>query len=97
MLDKDFGSGYPSDERCVKWCDSSYVTFTANLMLAVSCVICDRLERNQHRVFGYPSEIMRFSWSTSREVLDRLGAAKVEWYVASEHFCICLIVLYVNV
>ena len=44
-LDKSFGSGYPSDEKCVKW-----------------------LENSQHPVFGFPN-LVRFSWSTSRDLL----------------------------
>eukprot|EP01036_Dinobryon_divergens_P023109 gene23109-31426_t len=53
-LSKDFGSGYPSDETCVKW-----------------------LEKAQHPVFGYPN-LVRFSWSTCREALNKGSACKVK-------------------
>lgn len=55
-LDKDFGSGYPSDERCVQW-----------------------LIRSQNKIFGYPVDFVRFSWSTARVSLKEQGAAMVEW------------------
>lgn len=44
-LNKEFGSGYPGDERCVTW-----------------------LANAQNTVFGFPN-LIRFSWSTSREAL----------------------------
>lgn len=53
--DKNFGSGYPGDETCVKW-----------------------LERSQHPLFGYPN-IVRFSWSTTRDILEKHGAHHVRW------------------
>ena len=54
-LSRDYGSGYPGDENCVRWLSST-----------------------QQVVFGYPS-IVRFSWSTTREALEKSGACKVEW------------------
>ena len=54
-LSRDYGSGYPGDENCVRWLSST-----------------------QQVVFGYPS-IVRFSWSTTREALDKSGACKVQW------------------
>ena len=56
---------------------------------AVLCCAGDRLERNQHPVFGYPTEMMRFSWSTCREVLDRKGAARVDWW-DSVQYCVMI-------
>lgn len=44
-LNKEFGSGYPGDQRCVTW-----------------------LANAQNTVFGFPN-LIRFSWSTSREAL----------------------------
>lgn len=55
-LDKNFGSGYPGDEKCVQW-----------------------MARSQNAVFGYPSEFVRFSWSTVRVSLKDRGAVAVEW------------------
>jgi hypothetical protein len=57
------------------------ITSYATLFLVIADGMCHviRLERNQHHLFGYPSDVMRFSWSTSREVLERMGAAKVDW------------------
>ena len=54
-LSKDYGSGYPGDENCVRW-----------------------LSTTHQQVFGYPS-IVRFSWSTTREALEKNGARKVQW------------------
>ncbi|KAJ1418617.1 ribonuclease H-like domain-containing protein [Ochromonadaceae sp. CCMP2298] len=59
-LERNFGSGYPGDENCVKW-----------------------LVGAQQRVFGYPS-LVRFSWSTTREALERGAACKVSWECEEE-------------
>ncbi len=37
-----------------------------------------RLAAAQFPVFGYPS-LIRFSWSTTREALEKSGACKVKW------------------
>jgi ribonuclease H2 subunit A len=43
QLDKNFGSGYPGDEACVKWCAATwfrpilYSTFTHIRLLLMSC------------------------------------------------------------
>ena len=39
----------------------------------------------QHHVFGFPN-LVRFSWGTSREFLDKAGACAVAWCVAAGHF-----------
>ncbi len=49
-LSKNYGSGYPGDEKCVQW-----------------------LAKASHPVFGYPN-MVRFSWSTAREALEKSGA-----------------------
>lgn len=41
--------------------------------------ICvDWLARASDKVFGYP-DIVRFSWSTTRDSLEKLQAVKVHW------------------
>ncbi|KAI0181982.1 putative 35 kDa ribonuclease H [Hypoxylon sp. FL1284] len=51
-----WGSGYPSDARCLAW-----------------------LRRNMHPVFGWGPEC-RFSWGTTKDMLEAKGAAvKVDW------------------
>lgn len=37
-----------------------------------------RLKRSMHPVFGFPT-LVRFSWSTTRDLLEREGAAEVKW------------------
>lgn len=59
-LDKNFGSGYPSDDVCVKW-----------------------LERSTNNVFGFP-DLVRFSWSTSRDMLLQKGCVTVAWECEDE-------------
>ncbi len=36
------------------------------------------LERSQHPLFGYPN-LVRFSWSTTREILEKKNAYNVKW------------------
>jgi len=36
------------------------------------------LQKSQHPVFGYPS-IVRFSWSTTREILEKQNACEIKW------------------
>ncbi|SPO03935.1 probable 35 kDa ribonuclease H [Cephalotrichum gorgonifer] len=50
-----WGSGYPSDARCVTW-----------------------LRGNMHPVFGWGPEC-RFSWGTSKDLLEGKSGVKVEW------------------
>ena len=60
-LDKEFGSGYPGDEKCSTW-----------------------LVGAQNTVFGFPN-LIRFSWSTSREALLKGGVAvPVKWACEDE-------------
>lgn len=59
-LDKNFGSGYPSDEVCVKW-----------------------LERSTDNVFGFP-DLVRFSWSTCRDMLIQKNCVTVKWACEDE-------------
>ena len=48
-MDLDFGSGYPSDPKCVAW-----------------------MERNlQDPVFGYPNNLVRFSWNPIKTSLAK--------------------------
>ena len=52
------------------------------------------LQRNMHPVFGYPQHLVRFSWSTIREVLEKQGACAVEWYGHNMSHCrICIIIV----
>ena len=37
------------------------------------------MARSQNAVFGYPSDFVRFSWSTTRVALKDQGAVAVEW------------------
>lgn len=56
-LERDYGSGYPGDENCVRW--------------------LEKARKETHPVFGFPN-IVRFSWSTSREALKG-KATEVLW------------------
>jgi len=47
-------------------------------------LILSRLAAAHFPVFGYPN-LIRFSWSTTREALDKSGACKVKWY---EFYCL---------
>ena len=37
------------------------------------------MARSQNKIFGYPVDFVRFSWSTARVALQVQGAAAVEW------------------
>lgn len=50
-----------------------------------------RLAGANFPVFGYPN-LIRFSWSTTREALDKSGACKVKWY---DIFIYCALTLHV--
>ncbi|KAF7625891.1 hypothetical protein AFLA_002736 [Aspergillus flavus NRRL3357] len=52
---ESWGSGYPSDSKCVGW-----------------------LRRNMDPIFGWGNEC-RFSWGTSKEMLEMKGGVKVDW------------------
>ncbi|KAE8134072.1 ribonuclease H-like domain-containing protein [Aspergillus pseudotamarii] len=56
-----WGSGYPSDSKCVSW-----------------------LRRNMDPIFGWGNEC-RFSWGTSKEMLEMKGGMKVDWPVDEEN------------
>lgn len=38
-----------------------------------------RLDRSVNPIFGYPN-LVRFSWSTTKEALNRNGAVVVKWF-----------------
>lgn len=65
VLDKKFGSGYPSDPACVAW-----------------------LQNAQSKVFGFP-HIVRFSWSTARDLLaddsKGLSCCSLKWECDEEN------------
>ncbi|KAE8360204.1 ribonuclease H-like domain-containing protein [Aspergillus caelatus] len=56
-----WGSGYPSDSKCVSW-----------------------LRRNMDPIFGWGNEC-RFSWGTSKEMLEMKGGMKVDWPLDEEN------------
>lgn len=56
-----WGSGYPSDSKCVSW-----------------------LRRNMDPIFGWGNEC-RFSWGTSKEMLEIKGGVKVDWPLDEEN------------
>ncbi|KAE8145708.1 ribonuclease H-like domain-containing protein [Aspergillus avenaceus] len=51
----NWGSGYPSDSKCVGW-----------------------LRTNMDPIFGWGNEC-RFSWGTSKEMLEMKGGVRVDW------------------
>jgi ribonuclease H2 subunit A len=75
ILDKTFGSGYPGDEVCVDWYDPAICDVCSDPSLAFFVF---RLSRAKHPVFGFP-DIVRFSWSTSRDYLIKERAVDVKW------------------
>ncbi|OGM41962.1 ribonuclease H2 subunit A [Aspergillus bombycis] len=56
-----WGSGYPSDSKCVSW-----------------------LRRHMDPIFGWGNEC-RFSWGTSKEMLEMRGGLKVDWPLDEEN------------
>ncbi|KAB8206518.1 ribonuclease H-like domain-containing protein [Aspergillus parasiticus] len=58
---ESWGSGYPSDSKCVSW-----------------------LRRNMDPIFGWGNEC-RFSWGTSKEMLEMKGGVKVDWPLDEEN------------
>ncbi|GAB1202203.1 hypothetical protein APSETT445_000814 [Aspergillus pseudonomiae] len=56
-----WGSGYPSDSKCVTW-----------------------LRRHMDPIFGWGNEC-RFSWGTSKEMLEMRGGVKVDWPLDDEN------------
>ncbi len=75
-LDKKFGSGYPGDETCVEW----YIFYMKDYFFVMCCLcVCGRLKKAYHPIFGFP-DIVRFSWSTSRDFLIKEGAMEAKWY-----------------
>jgi hypothetical protein len=43
------------------------------------CFFVERMARSQNKIFGYPVDFVRFSWSTARVALKDRGAVTVEW------------------
>ncbi|EAW07978.1 ribonuclease H2 catalytic subunit RNH201 [Aspergillus clavatus NRRL 1] len=60
MATDSWGSGYPSDSKCVNW-----------------------LRKHMDPVFGWGNEC-RFSWGTSKEMLELKGGTRVDWPVEEE-------------
>jgi ribonuclease HII len=75
QIDSNYGSGYPGDEACVNWFLSLPPLDTSSSFISA----VDRMSRSLHPIFGYPTDFVRFSWSTTKTVFTEHNAVQVDW------------------